>query len=236
MDPTLKALALTGLAGAAIPIGGALAAVEHIQPRWLEQELRHGIIAFGGGVLLAAVALVLVPEGVAAAPLGLAAAAFAGGGLVFLALDMAVARAGASLANLVAALADFVPEAVALGASLAAREPTTLLLALLIALQNLPEGFNAYREMVSAGSGRWRVLWAMAATALLGPLAGLLGLHVLVRYPTVVGALMLLSAGGILYVLFQDIAPQARLARRWIPPFGAVLGFLAGLVGQQLLH
>jgi ZIP family zinc transporter len=45
-----------------IPIGGYLASVEHIQPRWRERELRHSVMAFGGGVLMAAVAFVLVPE------------------------------------------------------------------------------------------------------------------------------------------------------------------------------
>ena len=44
---------------------GALIGVqEHIAKSWLEQEVRHGVIAFGGGALLAAVALVLVPEAV----------------------------------------------------------------------------------------------------------------------------------------------------------------------------
>ena len=46
---------------------------------------------------------------------------------------------------------------------------------------------------------------------------------------------MLLAAGGILYLTFQDIAPQARLARHWSPPLGAVLGFALALVGELLL-
>jgi len=53
----------TLFAGACIPIGGLLGYFEKIRPQWLENELRHGIIAFGGGILVAAVALVLVPEG-----------------------------------------------------------------------------------------------------------------------------------------------------------------------------
>lgn len=36
---------------------------QRIRPLWLEQELRHTVIAFGGGVLIAAIAFVLVPEG-----------------------------------------------------------------------------------------------------------------------------------------------------------------------------
>ena len=46
---------------------------------------------------------------------------------------------------------------------------------------------------------------------------------------------MLFASGGILYLIFEDIAPQARLERRWSPPLGAVAGFVLGLVGHLLL-
>ena len=64
MDRFVELLIWTTLAGACIPVGAALARIEHIRPQWLEQELRHFVIALGGGVLIGAVALVLVPEGV----------------------------------------------------------------------------------------------------------------------------------------------------------------------------
>jgi len=51
-------------------------------------------------------------------------------------------------------------------------------------------------------------------------------------YPAVLGAVMLFAAGGILYLLFQDIAPQARLERHWAPALGAVAGFAAGMLGN----
>ena len=50
------------------------------------------------------------------------------------------------------------------------------------------------------------------------------------------GAIMLFAAGGILYLVFQDIAPQARLARHWGPPLGAVFGFALGLLGTMLVQ
>lgn len=54
---------LTALAGICIPVGGLLARVERIGPNWLEQEFRHFLIALGGGILLGAVTIVLIPEG-----------------------------------------------------------------------------------------------------------------------------------------------------------------------------
>jgi len=53
-----QALLLAFLAGIAMPIGGAIAAVERIHPYWLENEFRHAVISFGGGALFAAIALV----------------------------------------------------------------------------------------------------------------------------------------------------------------------------------
>jgi ZIP family zinc transporter len=71
--------------------------------------------------------------------------------------------------------------------------------------------------------------------ALLGPISGLAGHFVLSDYPTIVSAIMLFSAGGILYIIFEDIAPQVRLNKHWAPPLGAVTGFLLGILGKVAL-
>jgi ZIP family zinc transporter len=69
MTPLLQILLLGLLAGAAIPVGGWLARIESFGPRWLENEFRHFVIAFGGGALLSAVALVLGKTNVEETPL-----------------------------------------------------------------------------------------------------------------------------------------------------------------------
>lgn len=46
---------------------------------------------------------------------------------------------------------------------------------------------------------------------------------------------MLTASGGILYILFEDIAPQVPIERRWLPPLGAVAGFMLGLAGLLYL-
>lgn len=228
--------ALTLIAGLAVPAGAAVACFERIRPQWLETELRHTIIAFGGGVLLSAVALVLVPEGMRNLPLWMVIVFFAGGGITFFALDRFLASFETSASQLVAMLADFIPEAIALGASFASSTHTGKLLALLIALQNLPEGFNACRELLAGHRvSRRRILIAFSAIALLGPAAGLAGFFFLSSSPEVVSCLMLLAAGGILYIVFRDIAPQAVLQRQWAPQLGAVAGFLLGIIGEMIL-
>lgn len=224
------------LAGAAIPLGAVTAQLERFQPAWLEEEFRHSVIAFGGGILLAAVALVLIPEGLRHLSVGATLAAFGLGGVCFFLIDRAIEERGGSAAQLMAMLTDFVPEAIALGAMFAADKASGILLALLIALQNYPEGFNAYRELKAGAAVRPSVIlvafWLLVP---LGPLAAWFGFAFLASEPRALGALMLFSAGGILYLIFEDIAPQVRLERRWAPPLGAVGGFMLGLLGDALV-
>lgn len=242
-------LILTLVAGGSIPLGALLAYGLDGGESWLQTELRHTVIASGGGVLLAAVALVLVPEGSEALSLWPAMLAMLAGGLVFCLIDVALVKSELPASQLVALLADFLPEALALGAMLAGQSEQALLLALLIALQNLPEGFNAFQELVSSrqpakpyrnrraqGLPLFKVLGLFLLLVPLGPVAAMLGWALLADEPAILGGIMLFAAGGILYIVFQDIAPQAKLERHWAPSLGAVAGFLVGLAGYMLLH
>lgn len=237
MSEWLLIIVLTLGAGLSMPLGALLARIEHLHPQWLEQELRHSIIAFGGGALLSAIALVLIPEGSAKLSITETAIYFALGGLAFMALDRLLDYLKSPASQLAAMLSDFIPEALALGAAFAEGGSAGILLAGLIALQNLPEGFNAFREMNAAKAFKPSVIiLAFLAMAFLGPIAGLAGYFWLATFPTAVGAIMVFAAGGILYLTFQDIAPQAKLEKHWGPPMGAVAGFLLGLIGQLLIH
>jgi ZIP family zinc transporter len=219
-----------------IPLGAFAARVEHIRPRWLEQEFRHSVIAFGGGILLAAVSFILVPEGISFLSPGWSVAAMGAGGVAFFLVDRLIAQKGETAAQLVAMVSDFVPEAMAMGAMFASGEAAGPLLAVLIGLQNLPEGFNAYRELMAGGRhSSATILRSFLALVLLGPLAALLGHVYLAERPALMGSVMLFAAGGILYLIFQDIAPQAHLERRWAPSLGAVGGFTLGLLGHMLV-
>lgn len=218
-----------------MPLGATIAAFEHIRPNWLEQEFRHSVLAFGAGALISAVALVLVPEGIKTLAVLPAALWFVAGGVGFMLLDIVLKKANTPASQLAAMLADFVPESIALGAAFVADQQTAFLLAGLIALQNLPEGFNAYRELTrSATQRQFGIIMIFAAMALLGPIAGVAGHYFLKDNVNVVSAIMLFAAGGILYSVFQDMAPQVKLNKHWGPPLGTVLGFVLGMIGLML--
>ena len=227
---------LTLLAGIAMSIGAIIARFEHLQSDWLEQELRHSVVAFGAGTLLSAVALVLVPDAIKELSMTSTSIYFILGGFAFMLLDILLQKINTPASQLAAMLTDFIPESIALGAAFAYDSRSGLLLALLIALQNLPEGFNAYREMqqgkqISAN----KIIMLFCLMALLGPISGLTGYLWLAQSPDVIAALMMFAAGGILYSIFQDIAPQVPLKKHWAPPMGALLGFLMGVLGSMIL-
>lgn len=226
-------LGLAALAGASIPIGAALAVLEDRLPGRLQTRVTHTVTAFGGGALFSAIAFVLLPEAVewmAALPL---VAVFLCGGLVFYLVDRMLSHHGGGGAQFLAMMLDYVPEAMALGALVVGRPDVALLTAGLIALQNVPEGFAAYREMISGGhSSRRRLILLFALMVPVGPLAAAAGFFWLADLPVVLGAVMAFAAGGILYLLFQDVAPQAKLQSAGGPPLGAVAGFALGLAGH----
>ncbi|GAC33895.1 ZIP family metal transporter [Paraglaciecola polaris] len=235
MDNVWLVIIFTLLAGLAMPVGALVARIEHFQSQWFEDELRHLIIAFGGGALLSAVALVLVPEGIANLSLAPSLLFFIGGSVCFMGIDILLMKINTPASQLAAMLADFIPESVALGAAFATGKSNAYLLALLISLQNLPEGFNAFREMRLGNKfSANRLLLIFCALAIFGPVAGLSGYFWLANYPHYVSAIMLFASGGILYSIFQDIAPQAKLDKHWFPPMGGVFGFSLGLIGFML--
>ena len=235
IDPLIELLIWTTLAGACILVGAGFASLS----RWLRvigEVLPHYVIAFGGGVLVGAVALVLVPDGMDHLPNPFAAVALLLlGGVAFMALDRIQANLQQSTPQFIAMGADFLPESLALGGIFAADADGAVLLALLIGLQNLPEGFNTWRELTTANIHPVKVLSFMALLALLGPVSGVVGWYWLVDHDAVLGGIMLSAAGGILYLTFQDIAPQSRMEQHWAPPLGAVFGFAFALLSELLI-
>jgi len=158
------------------------------------------------------------------------------GGFTFFVIEKALGLSRRESPQLMGMILDYLPEAIALGGLVALGSPVAPLLALLIGLQNLPEGFNSYREIKAINHSSGKTLATMCALVPIGPVAGLSGYYFLSGDEAVLGAIMLFSSGGILYLIFQDIAPQSRLEKHWAPPLGAVFGFCLALFSEMMVN
>lgn len=224
------------VAGSTIFLGGILSYYfgDHVKNGKVKAEIIHFIIALGGGVLLAAVGLVLVPEGMKALPLSAVVVCFVVGAFAFFYLNKYIEKIGGAKSQLVALLSDFIPESIAMGAVFTQNSSLGALLAIIIGVQNLPEAFNAFMDLKTSFSDR-KSLIILLLLSFSGIVAALLGYYLLSDMPMTVGGLMLFSSGGIVYLIFQDIAPMAKLKRTHIPALGASLGFLIGMIGVKIL-
>lgn len=221
--------------GATVILGGFLAKLEVLPKNELGREISHGVIAFGGGVLVAAVAFVLAPKGIQLLSLPVLTSVFFLGVACFLLLDRFIAQHGGKAAQLMAMLLDFIPEAIALGAIFSSDRQTGLLLALFIGMQNLPEAYNSFGDLLRSGFSPNRSLLILLPFSLAGVAAAVAGYLLLAGHQQPVASLMVFSAGAILYLVFQDIAPMSKLRNHWTPATGATLGFMLGMIGKKIL-
>jgi ZIP family zinc transporter len=232
-----KLLLYSGFSGITVFIGGILANLfnHHVKESPVKYEIIHFLMSFGAGIILSAIALVLIPSGMKDLGLWGVIISFLTGTLVFLCIDRYLSKKGGQTATLLAMLMDFVPEAIALGAVFAIDSSTATLLAIFIGLQNLPESFNAYRDMVQSGFTPVKSLIIFFFLSFCGIAGALIGHFVLSDFPNLTAHLMTFASGGILYLLIQDIIPKSKLDHNYITSLGASLGFLIGIIGEKLI-
>ena len=237
MEELLKIVLYASFSGATVFLGGILSRLfeRHFRNGILKKEIIHTSVAFGGGIIIAAVSFVLVPKGMDLLPLIPMAILFLSGAIMFFFLDRCIEKKGGTISQLLAMLLDFVPESIALGAVFATHHNLGLLLAIFIGLQNLPESFNSYLDLRNSGYTSRKSLLVLFLLSFPGVFAAMLGYLLLSNLPQITASLMLISSGGILYLIFQDIAPMSKLQKSWFPALGVSFGFLVGMIGQKIL-
>jgi ZIP family zinc transporter len=227
----------SGFAGITVFIGGLLANYfnHHIKESPVKYEITHSLMSFGAGIILSAVALVLIPAGMEELNLFPMILSFISGAIIFMVLDQYLAKKGGRTATLLAMLMDFIPESIALGAVFSVDKNMAILLSIFIGLQNLPEAFNSYRDLVLSGWPTKKTLLIFFGLSFFGILAALTGHFLLTNSTNLTAHLMTFASGGILYLLVQDIIPESKLDKNYLTPLGATLGFLVGIIGEKLI-
>lgn len=235
MNSTITIILYSSAAGFPIVVGGLISSFLQNKNFRRKEGVNHFVTAFGGGALLSAISFVLIPQAVTDMKLSQIIPIFLSGTFAFMFLDILSNKIGGSIAQVLSMMMDFIPEALALGASFAINHNFGLLIALFIGLQNLPEGFNSYIEL-NTKMKKSITLLLMLALSFVGIISALTGEFFLSNHKSIVDSIMLFSGGGILYLIFQDIAPLARMDNDWLPTTGASIGFLIGMIGEKILH
>ena len=232
-----KLILFSGFAGATVFIGGLLANLfdHHIKDSPVKYQVVHTLMSFGAGIILSAIALVLVPKGMEELSIWGVIGSFSLGAIIFMLIDRRLAKSGGQQATLLAMMMDFVPESIALGAVFAIEPQMVLLLAVFIGLQNLPESFNSFRDLVKSGFSVNKTLAIFFVLSFFGVISALIGHFFLREHPDLTAHLMIFASGGILYLLIQDIIPESKLADNHLTSLGATLGFLIGIAGKMLI-
>jgi len=226
----------SSFAGITVFIGGILANYfnHHLRESPVKYEITHTLMSFGAGIILAALSLVLIPKGMEDLDLVPMAFSFLLGAFLFMFLDQYLAKKGSQTATFLAMMMDFVPESIALGAVFAIEPDTAALLAVFIGLQNLPEAFNAFRDLVQSGYTVNKTLIIFFFLSFFGIAGALIGHFLLSDFPDLTAHLMTFASGGILYLLIQDIIPESRLKKKYLTSLGAIIGFLVGMIGEKI--
>lgn len=236
---------------ASLVIGGLVAAAVS-----LPERLAATITAFGGGTLLSAIALELVPEadaeaGVALTTLGLLAGtllyvgadawlnrneemklarrsmhAEASGREMVMSVNQAEATRGESIA--VGLFVDGVPESIAVGLTIAEGEVGVALLAGVL-IGNLVESYGAAQPILVGGRTRRFAVTLLAAIGLALASATVLGGTVLADAgPEFIGTAQAVAAGAVLAVVSIAVIPHAFEEVSSLVATATVTGFIVG--------
>ncbi|MGB7697252.1 MAG: ZIP family metal transporter [Nitrososphaeraceae archaeon] len=193
------------------------------------------LTAFGAGILIAAAIFEMVIQAEKSIGLIPTLVFFIFGSIIFTIADVIATRKGGGADILIGIGLDSIPESLAIGASIASG--SAFAIALLIGIQNIPEGIAAFKEMrtgKTAFKDSKRALYAIGVISITPVILGLVGLFFLQGLHYIIGLILALSAGGIYYMLFYDMIPKAHKDRKWLPTFGAILGFIIGFAIVRL--
>jgi zinc transporter, ZIP family len=221
----LRVIAITAFAGGTSFLGVYIAK----RIGFAEQHILT-LTAFGAGILIAAAVFEMVIEAEKNIGITLTLIAFLGGAIVFAIADMIAEKKGGGAGILLGIGLDVIPESLAIGAAVASGP--ALALALLIGIQNIPEGIASYGEMMTGktafSNNPKKALAAVGLVSVIPIFLGLVGLFYLTGMKDTIAIIFAMSAGGIFYMLYYDMIPKAHKDRKWLPTFGAVLGFIIG--------
>lgn len=220
----------------------------------IPQRVVAGVMAFGSGVLVSALAFDLVAPAEAEGGLGPTVAGFLGGAVAYVAANAVLARrgarhrkrstgqqpseqesAGSGAAIAVGALLDGIPESVVLGLSVLGGEGVGIGVLVAVFLSNLPEGLSSAAGMKRAGRSPRYVFGVWGAIAVASGLAAALGAAALGgASPTTLAVITAVAAGAILAMVADTMIPEAFERTHLLTGLVTAVGFVTALTVHHL--
>ncbi len=182
------------------------------------------VMAFGGGVLISALAFDLTEEAFRRGGTDAVAFGMAGGALAFYAGDWIIDRrggddrkrsggqqeCGSAKAIVLGALMDGIPESVAIGVSLVGGGSVAAPVVVAVFLSNVPESLSAATGLAKAGHSRRYVLGLWVAVMVVSGFAAAVGFQFLGdASANVIAGIQAFAAGAILTMLADTMMPEA---------------------------
>ncbi len=118
------------------------------------------------------------------------------------------------------------PEGLAIGAGLEASPELGLYIAIALGLHNIPEGIAVAGPLRFGGLSFFRVLFLTLLAGLMAPVGAALGLLFFGISPVFVSAGLAFAAGAMVYIVLDELIPQAHELNSHISIGGLILGLL----------
>ena len=236
-------------AGVALLAGAAVGSLVRVPPRLIAL-----VMAFGSGVLMAAVSFELIAEAYERSGMAPVVAGAAGGAAVYSGANALLARRGAQhrkrsgeqqpseaeapgSGNAIAlgALLDGIPESVVIGTSLLGGGHLGVATVGAVFISNLPEGLASAAGMRSAGRSRGYVFTLWGSIAVISGLAALAGYALLGGASvTVMATITALAGGAILAMIADTMIPEAYSRVHLLTGLVTVVGYLSAFAMAHL--
>jgi ZIP family zinc transporter len=127
-----------------------------------------------------------------------------------------------------------VPEGLAIGAGLEASPELGLYIALAIGMHNVPEGLAVAGPLRAGGLSMLRVILFTLSAGLMTVLGTAIGLLVFNLSPAFVGGSLSFAAGAMVYIVNDELIPQANGLHDHLANIGLITGLLLGFVMLNL--